>query len=270
MSGSAKKAPQAPLVFRRREGERFTWQEHERTLNIAHRGASGVAPENTLAAFQKAAELGADAIELDVQLCASGEVVVVHDADLRRVAGQNVRVAKAPLGALKELDVGSWFGPDFSGERIPTLEEVFEAVPDLLVNVEIKAGLRDDPRPLCAAVAEIVKRQKPGRVLISSFHPGALLFYRRLDPETPLGYLHYHKQSFPLRMALPAFWLKPFAMHPDRNLMDHRYLARARQISSAIHVWTVDDPRELAFVLSADVDGVISNYPDRVRKLLRY
>jgi glycerophosphoryl diester phosphodiesterase len=258
-----------PVVIRRTQG-RATWLAHDRTLNIGHRGASAHAPENTLAAFRKAAELGADGVELDVQRCRTGEVVVVHDEDLSRVAGLKRRVRDLSLAQLKELEVGAWFDEEFRGERIPTLDEVFGAIPELLVNVELKLGPREDPRPLCAAVAEIVRRQAPGRVLVSSFHPAALFLYRRLDPQTPLGYLHHIQQPLPLRLALPALALRPFAMHPDKHLMDHRYLARARQIASAVHVWTVDDPHELAFVLNAGVDGVITNYPDRVRRLLNY
>src|SRR5512147_2630414 len=107
-----------------------------RPLILAHRGASAEAPENTLAAFRLAMAQGADGVELDVHRCASGEVVVIHDEDARRTAGAPLRVAEAPLQALRALDAGGWKGEQFRGERIPLLAEVLEALPGALVNVE--------------------------------------------------------------------------------------------------------------------------------------
>src|SRR5512136_697214 len=108
-----------------------------RLLNIAHRGASAAAPQNTLAAFRKAVELGADGVELDVQLSADGAVVVIHDFTVDKTTDGTGRVAAKTLAELKALDAGSRFSPQFAGERIPTLAEVFEAIDGkLLVNVE--------------------------------------------------------------------------------------------------------------------------------------
>src|SRR5512136_1224893 len=110
---------------------------HDRPLNIGHRGASAAAPQNTLAAFRKAMELGADGVELDVQLSADGAVVVIHDFTVDKATDGTGRVAAKTLAELKALDAGSRFSPQFAGERIPTLAEVFEAIDGkLLVNVE--------------------------------------------------------------------------------------------------------------------------------------
>src|SRR5512145_1466819 len=111
-----------------------------RPIVFGHRGASAEAPENTLAAFRLAVERGADGVELDVWRCASGELVVAHDDDLRRVGGSPLVVRKAPLAALRAVDVGSWKGERFRGERVPLLDEVLEAVPSGLVNVELKSA----------------------------------------------------------------------------------------------------------------------------------
>src|SRR5512134_3488878 len=108
-----------------------------RPLVLGHRGASAAAPENTLAAFRLAMAQGADGVELDVWRCATGEVVVAHDEDLVRVAGAPLRVPDAPLAALRALDVGAWRGEQWRGERIPLLEEVLEALPRAVVNVEL-------------------------------------------------------------------------------------------------------------------------------------
>src|SRR5512138_1004030 len=104
-----------------------------RPLVLGHRGASADAPENTLAAFRLAVDQGADGVELDVWRCATGEVVVHHDADTRRTAGERVRIDRATWAELRALDVGAWKGAPFRGERIPTLAEVLEAAPSVLV-----------------------------------------------------------------------------------------------------------------------------------------
>ncbi|HBY09528.1 MAG TPA: glycerophosphodiester phosphodiesterase, partial [Chloroflexi bacterium] len=105
---------------------------------FAHRGASAYAPENTLAAFKLAVDQGADAIELDAKLCADGQIIVIHDQTVERTSNGAGKVADLPLSALQELDAGSWFGLEFKGEPIPTLDEVFEAVGQkIFINIEL-------------------------------------------------------------------------------------------------------------------------------------
>jgi glycerophosphoryl diester phosphodiesterase len=249
------------------EARSFSWNSSA-PLVIAHRGASGHAPENTLAAFRRARELGAEGVELDVRLCASGEVVVFHDEDLRRVARREASAEQLNLRELQRLDVGGWFGAAFEGERVPTLEEVFAAIPGMLVNVEIKAEVLSHPRRLCAAVAEIVRSQPAGRVVVSSFHPCALWEYRRFDRETPLGYLHHAEQGFPLRKAWPAAWLGVSAMHPDKRLLTAGYAERAHRKGLRVNTWTVNESDEIRAALAAGADAVITNYPDRARTIL--
>src|SRR5690606_33903353 len=141
-------------------------------LNFAHRGARAVAPENTIEAFVAAADLGADGVELDVQLTADGIPVVIHNTTVDATTDGSGRVADMPLAALRELDAGSHFSPDFAGARIPTLDEVFEAIGDrLLVNVELKttALLGTTNAALAAAVAtDVARHNLAGRVLLSS------------------------------------------------------------------------------------------------------
>lgn len=237
-------------------------------LVIAHRGASGHAPENTLAAFRMARELGADGVELDVRLTRDGEVVVFHDENLRRVARREAPIHALTLTELRRLDVGGWFHAAFGGERVPTLAEVFDAIPGLLVNVEIKAEISDDPRRLCAAVASLLRGQPEGRVLVSSFHPGALWAFRRYDRTTAVGYLHHAEQSLPLRRAWPARLVCPNAMHPDKKLLSPAYVARARQQQRRVFVWTVNEEAEISAALAAGADGVITNYPERALRQL--
>ncbi len=162
-----------------------------RCTNIAHRGASAVAPANTLAAFEKAAELGADGIEFDVHLSADGAPVVIHDFAVDATTDGSGRVAEMDLAQLKQLDAGSRFDPAFAGERIPTLEEVLQTFGDrLLLNVELKStSPRDDG--LERAVLALVEQYELGsRVLLSSFNPFSLRRAKKLAPHVRVGLLY--------------------------------------------------------------------------------
>src|SRR5512140_114461 len=153
-----------------------------RPLVLGHRGASADAPENTLAAFRLALAQGADGAELDAWRCATGEVVVAHDEDARRVAGADLRLPDAPLAALRALDVGAWKGEAFRGERMPLLAEVLEALPGAVVNVELKSRGRD--LRLADAAARVVARARAGgRVLVSSFDWRLLVAFRMAAPD---------------------------------------------------------------------------------------
>ncbi|MBE9472348.1 MAG: glycerophosphodiester phosphodiesterase, partial [Chloroflexi bacterium] len=195
-------------------------------MNIAHRGASAVAPPNTLAAFEKAVELGADGIEFDVHLSADGVLVVIHDFNVDDTTDGSGRVAEMTLAQLKQLDAGSRFDPAFAGERIPTLEEVLETVGSrLLLNIELKCfSLRDNG--LERAVIAQVKRHGPAaRVLLSSFNPFSLRRAKKIAPHIPVGLLYAPWLPLPLRRA----WLAPLvpheARHPEHTLVDAHYMA---------------------------------------------
>ena len=162
-----------------------------RPLNLAHRGASAVAPENTLSAFRRAMELGADGVELDVQLSADGALVVCHNYWVDQTSNGHGPIAAQKLAELKQLDFGGWFGPQFIGEPIPTLDEVFDGLPpSALINVELKSeSLRSNG--LEAAVAGLIARRGAHhRVIVSSFNPVALWRMHRLDPRIKTGLLY--------------------------------------------------------------------------------
>ena len=152
------------------------------TRVIAHRGFSGAAPENTLAAFEKAIEVGADMFELDVLLSRDGRVVVIHDDTLDRTTDGEGKVAAFTLAELKKLDAGSWFSAEFAGERIPTLEEALRLAKGcILVNVEIKTEAVG--RGVVAKALEVIDElDMKDNVVISSFDPTALAKARELHP----------------------------------------------------------------------------------------
>lgn len=238
-----------------------------RTLNIAHRGASAVAPENTLAAFEKAAQLGADGIELDVRLCADGVPVVIHDASVDATTDGSGRVAGMTLAELKQLDAGSWFGPAFAGERIPTLAETVATIGDqLLLNIELKGeGLVD--RGLVHAVVDLVEDHwLAERVLVSSFNPLALRHVQEIAPQILTGMLYTIRARLALARLVSA---RPYtAMHPHVRTLDEGHRNWIREHNHRIHVWTVDDSSEMRRLVEWGVDGIMTNVPDRLRTVL--
>ena len=155
----------------------------------AHRGASLVAPENTLAAIDAAIALGADRIEIDVMLTADGHPILFHDTDLRRMANDRRRVVGMTLDELREIDVGSWFGEAFSSERIPTLDEALDRVANaprpVTLNIELKTDGNADE--LAKVVAARLRERGDTASIVTSLSTRALVAMRREDPERRIG-----------------------------------------------------------------------------------
>jgi glycerophosphoryl diester phosphodiesterase len=240
-----------------------------RTLNIAHRGASAAAPANTLAAFEKAIELGADGIELDVQLSADGVPVVVHDATVDATTDGSGRVAEMTLAQLKQLDAGSWFDPAFASERIPTLKEVLETMGSrLLLNIELKSTSPCDGGLEKAIVAQVRHHRLDERVFFSSFNPFSLRRIKRIAPHIPVGLLYVPSLPLPLYQVLLTALVPHEACHPGYATVDVRYVAWAQRRGYRVNVWTVDDPDEMRRLIRLGVDGIITNVPDVLRHVL--
>lgn len=240
-------------------------------LNFAHRGARKEAPENTLPAFRRAAELGADGIELDVHLSLDRVPVVIHDGRVDKTTDGTGPVARKSLAELRELDAGAWFSTQFAETRIPTLSEVFEEVGRrLLINVELKSGGSDDS--LVANVVDVVRQcGMAGRVMFSSFDLLILRQARKLAPEIPLGYLYVFALSFPMvRGWLARSVLGPHeAHHPHFASVNERYMTWARRHHYRVNVWTVNEIDDIRRMCTLGVDMIMSDYPDRVREVLK-
>ena len=241
----------------------------DRPLNFAHRGASFEAPGNTLAAFLFAIELGADGIEFDVQLSKDGEVVVIHDFALEATTDGQGPVREKTLAELRELDAGSWFDPAFAGQRIPTLQEVIEAVGHrLLLNIELKsASLRDDG--LAVEVVRIIEDYHLlDRVVISSFNPLALRRVKQLNPWIPIGLLYAPDNPVFLRRPWFRYLLQLEALHPHYSQVNERYMRWAKGHGYRLHTWTVDDPERMWELMQQRVDIIITNRPDLLHEVL--
>ncbi|HOU12465.1 MAG TPA: glycerophosphodiester phosphodiesterase family protein [Anaerolineae bacterium] len=244
------------------------WQREQplgRPFVLGHRGASHAAPQNTLAAFREAAAVGADGIELDVHLSRDGVPVVIHNDTVDATTDGKGLVCELTLAQLKALDAGGRFDARFTGERIPTLEEVLAEVgARLLINIELKAG---HTAALAPAVVDLVKRMgMTTRVWFSSFKPYALYRARALAPEIPCGLLYG-----PLNPG--TLLLRPFtpheALHPYKDMLTARSIRRAHQRGLRVFTWTLDDPVAARRLAAWGIDGIITNEPALILEALR-
>ena len=254
------------------------WLRSDRPLVWAHRGASADAPENTLAAFRLAAAQGADGVELDAQLCSTGEVVVFHDDTLGRTTGQVGLLRETPWNTLRRLDAGRRFSPRFEAERVPLLAEVFAALPSpkstppagrgLFVNVELKCDAVDD-RGLTAAVIRVIREAgATDRVLLSSFNPACLLRAKRFAPELPRAHLFEADARFPLYGGTLLGPLGAVAIHPPASEATAGSIKKWSARGYRIAPWTVDGEAEARRLLDAGCTGLITNRPARMRALI--
>ena len=240
-------------------------------LNIAHRGASAAAPQNTLAAFRGAMELGADGVELDVHLSADGVPVVMHNFHVDETTDGAGRIADKTLAELKELDAGSKFSPQYAGERIPALAEVFEVLEGkLLVNVELKSLGGPGSAPLVVAALEVIRRHDMDKhVLFSSFDPFALRTAKRLAPDIPAGLLYAPDLPIVLRRAWLASLFPHEARNPHFSMVTERTMRWYRAHKLRVNTWTVDDPTEMKRLIALGVDSIITDVPDVLDAMLR-
>jgi glycerophosphoryl diester phosphodiesterase len=234
-----------------------------RPLVIAHRGASGTCPENTLAAFRRAEELGADMIELDVQLTRDAAVVVLHDETLERTTSGVGSVGSLTLAELRRLDAGAWFDRRFRGERVPTLADVLAAVA-LPVNVELKpsAGGGTGVSDLASrALATVRAAGALERVVFSSFEPAALTILRTLAPDGILAVLS-DADPRPQGLAL-AKRVGARALHLRKDAVTRDVVAAARAEQVEVRAWTVNAADEFARLAIAGVTGIFTDHPER-------
>ncbi len=229
---------------------------------FAHRGASAHAPENTLAAFELAIAQKADGIELDVKLSADGHVIVIHDPTVDRTTGAHGRVKDMSLAELRPLDAGSFFSQNFAGEKIPTLEEVFETVGKrIFINVELTNY--NSPRDhLVETVCMLVKKfnlQK--HVMFSSFFASNLSKAGSYLPEVPRGLLALN--------GIAGAWARSFGYAFGRYQALHPYLAdvspeqvgRVHRLKGRVHVWTVNKAEDMLRLFHWGVDAIFTDDP---------
>jgi len=225
-------------------------------LFIAHRGASALAPENTLAAFRLAIEAGMELAECDLRRTRDGRIVIMHDAQVNRTTDGTGLVSELTLEQIKSLDAGSWFDPRFHGERVPTLEQFLEQVAGHLRPVlELKEeGLESD------VVTALAQRRLTGEALIVSFLEGALERIHRLEPTLATGYL-YGDQTKARTALQNAVGLGACMLGPWEGLVTPSLVEEAHAQGLLVQAWTVDDRQRMADLLSIPVDVITTNCP---------
>lgn len=240
-------------------------------LVVAHRGSSGVAPENTMAAFRRAADMGADMIELDVRLTRDAVPVVLHDRTLRRTAGARGRVRDTSVEELQGLDAGSWFAARYTGEHIPTLREVLDWLPPRVrINIELKT---DGDRMRRQLLAERCLRDLQGTgaapaALVSSFDHGLLALLHRMRPSLRLGILIHPVRDRGRRPSRLARRVGARAVICSASTLHRAAADDVRSHRLTLACYGVNSLPSLRRVLLRGVDAVITDHPDRVRAAL--
>lgn len=245
----------------------------------AHRGAAGLAPENTLAAFRMALELGADGTEMDLQLTRDGVVVVIHDDTVDRTTDGRGRIGDLTLAEVKRLDAGGKFGPTFRGERIPTLRELIDLVKAsgkdrFRLNLEIKfaEGREGQPADLEEKVLAVLAETKfLDRVITQSFYHPSAAKMKRLAPGISAGLLvGQRRQPADPVAAVRDHGVDYYA--PHHSLVTADLLRALHQAGIPVVTWTVNDPADMRRLIDMGLgslpgDGMISDYPDRLVNL---
>ncbi|MDP2302311.1 MAG: glycerophosphodiester phosphodiesterase family protein [Ignavibacteria bacterium] len=232
------------------------------TLITAHRGASGEAPENTIASITKALDYKSDIIEIDVQETKDGEVVLHHDFTLKRTAKIQKLIANLTLNELGELEVGSWFDSKFKGEKIPTLNQVIELINGkALLNIELKSGIHQ--QQLAEKVESIITDLKLfDDCFVTSFDFSLIEKVKSRSSQIKTGYIFSMFSN-----------INPHIIEKvDIVSVNHRFLSKkliryARERKKEIHVWTVNKEKEMTRLIGMGVDSIITNFPDIAIKL---
>lgn len=248
----------------------FSWQKFsEKPIVIAHRGSSDSAPENTMAAFKKAIEDRAHAIELDVRLTHDNKVIVIHDSRLERTTNGRGKVSDFNIEQLSAFDNGSWFNPKFSAEKIPSLSDILKLTSTKVgLNVEVKPVDKNQKllTETCVSLIQQYKLQKS--VLISSFEHAAISAVKRLDKTimtaiiySPVIHLGKNPSSLAKKFEADAFVI-------SRNYLRDNMVIEAHNNGILVFVYTVDNWSQLERMVNAKVDGIMTSFPRTIRRLL--
>ncbi len=234
-------------------------------LIIGHRGASGYAPENTLASFEEALQLKADMIELDIQLTSDDQWVVIHDLTLKRTCGLSRKVLSTPLSVIKTLDAGSWFSLSFSGEEVMTLDQLLTwARNKINLNIEIKGKLKKRGKNIETLLEKIADHKMTRHVILSSFEWKTLRKIRQLNRTIPIGVLVNREPR--LLYMKEAIDLKAFSIHLPIKKIKREVIEKTHDHRMKVYLYTVNQAEEMAKYFQMGIDGIFTNYPDLPRR----
>jgi len=242
------------------------FEDQDIPLLFGHRGFSELAPENTLEAFRLCVERGISGVELDVHLCKTGELVIIHDHDLKRVAGYGGTVEELTFDQLRSLDVGSHKAPQFKGARIPLLSELFAECGDrLYYDIELKAKGIKDTHLAWKTWTTIQEYHLEHRCMVSSFNPFSLRYFNRVSHQAiPTAVIYSESKEVPriLQHGWGRFIAQATVLKPEHVQVTDRMLAKYRKGKGyPVSTWTINDKEEAKRVLDLGVDGIICNNP---------
>lgn len=250
-------------------------------LVIAHRGGKGIAPENTLAAFERSRDLGVDVLELDVHATKDGELVVIHDKTVDRTTDGTGAVAELTLSEIQKLDAGFRWTSDggktfpFRGKgvKIPTLREVFEKFPEMQINIEPKHETPAPAAPLCRLIHEFERTES---VVVGSFSDKNLEDFRAVCPEVATSASPSEASGFLARFKVGLTGnytprMQALQVPPGLGklrLVTKAYIEAAHERNLVVHVWTINDEEEMKRLIEMGADGIMTDYPDRLIRVL--
>jgi len=234
---------------------------------IAHRGASGNGhcPENTLAAFDKAIKIGADCVECDVHSTKDGRIVIMHDNTLNRTTDKKGAIIDMSLDEIKKADAGSWFAKEFANERVPTLREFLDLIKRKAIAViEIKPDNITDK-----VIKDIEDADAAGDVLLQSFYPAAVKASLEISPRIPRalligGGIPVIRNSGILELLYKATEVGASTLNLSHNLITPALVKESHKRGVNVWAWTVDDETRMKELIEMNVDGITSNYPDKL------
>jgi glycerophosphoryl diester phosphodiesterase len=232
---------------------------------IAHRGASGHAPENTLAAFKRAVELGAGFIETDLRLTRDARFVAIHDSTLERSTNGHGAVHDFTLAELRKVDAGRWYDRTYAGERIPTIEEVlaFGREHDVVFYLEVKYDAAWGMHS--SLVSALRSAENAARTIVISFDPSTLAAIRRIDRTIMMGLLVDDAKPDSVKTVLDAGARQ---LCPRSSTVTPEIVEQAHRADLQVVTWTVNLAEEMRAVIDAGVDGIMTDFPDRLRSVV--
>ncbi|MFC7364248.1 MULTISPECIES: glycerophosphodiester phosphodiesterase [Bhargavaea] len=261
-SGTTAAAPANDL------GSVVSVQEQQKIINVAHRGASGHAPENTMAAYQKAFEMKADYIEIDVQMSQDGELVIIHDNTVDRTTNGTGTVGEMTFEELRQLDAGSWFSEDYAGEKILTFGEVLDAFRGKIgILIELKSpelypGVEEK------VAEELIKRNlhKPNneKVVIQSFNHKSMQKSKELLPSLPHGVIAGPSWANVTEEQLAEFATYADYFNPNMNIVTHEMVDDVHEAGMKIYPYTSRSQEQALRLFDLNVDGIVTDYTEHV------
>ncbi|WP_373893619.1 glycerophosphodiester phosphodiesterase [Virgibacillus natechei] len=236
--------------------------------NVAHRGASGHTPENTMVAFDKAFEMKADYIEIDVQMTKDGELVAIHDTTVNRTTNGTGAVGDYTLEEIQKLDAGSWFGEEFAGERIPKFEEIIDAYRGKIgILIELKSpelypGIEE--KVADALIERNMHKPNNNKVIIQSFNHDSVQTSKELVPNIPHGVLLGLEAADVTDEQLAAFASYADYFNPNMNVVTDELVDRVHAAEMEIWAYTVRSQEQADRLAAHEVDGIVTDFPEYV------